>query len=56
VHLNAGLGKSDLPFFGFTVLLLINTEKKEETVSRLARKDSIRRIFRALLTNFLGFN
>lgn len=30
MHLNAGLRKSDSPFFGIAVLLLINTEKKED--------------------------
>lgn len=30
MRLNAGLGKSDSPFFGIAALLLINTERKED--------------------------
>lgn len=30
MRLNAGLRKSDAPFFGIAVLLLINTEKKKD--------------------------
>lgn len=42
MRLNAGLRKSDSPFFGIAVLLLINRKKERRLYTRLVRKESIR--------------